>query len=95
MWNAYIWPLMTVRTEELRPIMVGLQYFFQLDTKWGEIMAYLSVVTIPVLIFYLALQRGPSSRASPHRGSRAKATPPRSPRRVGGMDCPAIKRNPS
>ena len=57
MWNAYIWPLMTVRTEELRPIMVGLQYFFQLDTKWGEIMAYLSVVTIPVLIFYLALQR--------------------------------------
>ncbi len=57
MWNAYIWPLMTIRSEELRPIMVGLQYFFQLNTQWGEIMAYLSVVTIPVLIFYLALQR--------------------------------------
>ncbi len=57
MWNAYIWPLMVIRSEELRPIMVGLQYFFQLDTHWGEIMAYLSVVTIPVLIFYLALQR--------------------------------------
>lgn len=57
MWNAYIWPLMTIRSEELRPIMVGLQYFFQLNTAWGEIMAYLSVVTIPVLIFYLALQR--------------------------------------
>lgn len=57
MWNAYIWPLMTIRTEELRPIMVGLQYFFQLNTQWGEIMAYLSIVTIPVLIFYLALQR--------------------------------------
>jgi len=57
MWNAYSWPLMTIRSEELRPIMVGLQYFFQLDTHWGEIMAYLSVVTIPVLIFYLSLQR--------------------------------------
>ena len=57
MWNAYLWPLMTIRSEELRPIMVGLQYFFQLNTAWGEIMAYLSVVTIPVLIFYLALQR--------------------------------------
>ena len=57
MWNAYLWPLMTIRSEELRPIMVGLQYFFQLNTAWGEIMAYLSIVTIPVLIFYLALQR--------------------------------------
>jgi len=56
MWNAYLWPLMVIRSEELRPIMVGLQYFFQLDTAWGEIMAYLSVVTIPVLLFYLALQ---------------------------------------
>ena len=57
MWNAYLWPLMVIRSEELRPIMVGLQYFFQLDTAWGEIMAYLSTVTIPVLLFYLALQR--------------------------------------
>ncbi len=57
MWNAYLWPLMTIRSEELRPIMVGLQYFFQLNIAWGEIMAYLSMVTIPVLIFYLALQR--------------------------------------
>ena len=57
MWNAYLWPLMVIRSEELRPIMVGLQYFFQLNTAWGEIMAYLSTVTIPVLLFYLALQR--------------------------------------
>ena len=37
--------------------MVGLQYFFQLNRAWGEIMAYLSLITIPVLIFYLMLQR--------------------------------------
>ena len=57
MWNAYLWPLMTVQTEELRPVMVGLQYFFQLDTAWGEIMAYLTIITVPVLLFYLSLQR--------------------------------------
>ncbi|MEO1288166.1 MAG: carbohydrate ABC transporter permease [Chloroflexota bacterium] len=57
MWNAYLWPLMVVQSEELRPVMVGLQYFFQLDTAWGEIMAYLTVITVPVLLFYLSLQR--------------------------------------
>jgi len=57
MWNQYLWPLMTIRSEELRPVMVGLQYFFQLDIAWGEIMAYLSTITLPVLAFYLSLQR--------------------------------------
>ena len=56
-WNSYLWPLMVVQREELRPVMVGLQYFFQLDTQWGEIMAYLTLITVPVLIFYLSLQR--------------------------------------
>ena len=37
--------------------MVGLQYFFQLNTAWGEIMAYLTIITVPVLAFYLVLQR--------------------------------------
>ena len=57
MWNQFMWPLMVVQTEELRPVLVGLQYFFQLDIAWGEIMAYLSTLTIPVIIIYLALQR--------------------------------------
>jgi multiple sugar transport system permease protein len=37
--------------------MVGLQYFFQLNIAWGEMMAYLTVITVPVLLFYLSLQR--------------------------------------
>lgn len=55
--NQFIWPTMVVQAEEYRPIMVGLQYFFQLNTAWGEIMAYLTIITVPVLIFYLMLQR--------------------------------------
>jgi multiple sugar transport system permease protein len=57
MWNQYLWPLMVIQSERYRPVMVGLQYFFQLDIAWGEIMAYLSIITIPVLTFYLLLQR--------------------------------------
>jgi multiple sugar transport system permease protein len=57
MYNAYLWPLMTSQSETYRPVMVGLQYFFQLNVEWGEIMAYLSIITIPVLAFYLWLQR--------------------------------------
>jgi multiple sugar transport system permease protein len=57
MYNQYLWPLMVVQEEGYRPVMVGLQYFFQLNIAWGEVMAYLSLITIPVLAFYLYLQK--------------------------------------
>ncbi len=56
-WNQYLWPLMVVQKEELRPVMVGMQYFFQLNTAWGEVMAYTSLITLPVLIVFLVFQR--------------------------------------
>ena len=57
MYNQYLWPLMVVQQESYRPVMVGLQYFFQLNIAWGEVMAYLSLITVPVLAFYLYLQK--------------------------------------
>jgi multiple sugar transport system permease protein len=57
MYNQYLWPLMTIQQEGYRPVMVGLQYFFQLNVAWGEVMAYLSLITLPVLAFYLYLQK--------------------------------------
>lgn len=56
-WNAYLWPIMTIQEENLRPVQVGLQYFFQLDTLWGEIMAYTTIITLPVLVLFVAFQR--------------------------------------
>lgn len=52
-YNQYLWPVLSIRTEEYRPVMIGLQYF----AARGEVMAYLSVITLPVLIFYFVLQR--------------------------------------
>ena len=57
MYNQYLWPNMVTQDEGYRPVMVGLQYFFQLNRAWGEIMAYLSLITVPVLAFYLYLQK--------------------------------------
>jgi multiple sugar transport system permease protein len=57
MYNQFLWPLMVTQAEQYRPVMVGLQYFFQLNIAWGEVMAYLTLITVPVLIFYLLLQR--------------------------------------
>lgn len=55
--QQYLWPLLVTQSEEYRPVMVGLQYFFQLNVAWGEVMAYLSIITVPVIVFYLFLQR--------------------------------------
>ncbi|WNB87219.1 carbohydrate ABC transporter permease [Cellulomonas sp. ATA003] len=35
-WNQYLWPLMVVQQEDLRPVMVGMQYFFQINPAWGR-----------------------------------------------------------
>jgi multiple sugar transport system permease protein len=56
-WNQYLWPLMVVQDEKLRPVMVGMGYFFQDTTAWGEVMAYTSMITLPVLVVFLAFQR--------------------------------------
>ncbi|MFF5516311.1 carbohydrate ABC transporter permease [Streptomyces coeruleorubidus] len=56
-WNSYLWPLMVVQSEELRPVMVGISYFFQLNVGWGQIMAYSSLITVPILALFVGFQR--------------------------------------
>ena len=58
MYNEqYLWPLIVVQDEAHRPVMVGLGYFFQLQIAWGEVMAYLTLISVPVIAFYLVMQR--------------------------------------
>ncbi len=56
-WNSYLWPLMVIQDENLRPVQVGVQYFFLFKTAWGEVMAYTTLITIPVVLFFLLFQR--------------------------------------
>ena len=57
MWNQYLWPVMTVHTAHARPVMVGLQQYFGRTNQWGEIMAYATIITLPVLVFFLVFQK--------------------------------------
>jgi multiple sugar transport system permease protein len=56
-WNQYLWPLIAVQSEDLRPLNVGMDYFFQLQTSWGQVMAYASIIVVPVVIVFLIFQR--------------------------------------
>lgn len=57
MWNQYLWPILVVPSQTWRPVMLGLQQFFGPDNAWGEIMAYASLVTLPVLVVFVLFQR--------------------------------------
>lgn len=52
---------MVVQSESLRPVMVGIDYFKQATgssgTAWGQIMAYATMITVPVLALFIGFQR--------------------------------------
>jgi multiple sugar transport system permease protein len=57
-WNRFMWPLMVTRGVEVRPLTVGMQSFFGQDPRiWGDLLAFASMITIPVLIVFLLFQK--------------------------------------
>jgi len=57
MWNQYLWPILVIQGQEARPIMVGIQQFFGRTADWGQVMAYATLVTLPVLLVFIVFQR--------------------------------------
>ena len=57
-WNEYFWPLLLSRTPENSVIQIGIQMFMTTEgTQWGPLMAASTMASLPVLIFYIVLQR--------------------------------------
>lgn len=57
-WNAYLWPLMITRGPSTRPVSLALAQFFGTPPYlWGQMMAFSVMMSLPVLILYLAFQR--------------------------------------
>lgn len=57
-WGDYLWPLITTQGAEYRPLTVAMNVIFgQQPIQWGDIMAFASLVTIPVLIVFIIFQR--------------------------------------
>ena len=57
MWNQYLWPVLVVHGQRSLPVMLGIQQFFGRSNAWGEIMAYSTLVTLPVLAVFVLFQR--------------------------------------
>lgn len=57
-WNAYIWPLIVVRSEEMRTLPVGIAFFSsEAGSAFHLIMTAAAMATIPVIIVFLIFQR--------------------------------------
>ena len=54
----FLWPLLATRGDTYRPLMVGMLAFFnQAPLRWGDVMAFASLIVIPVLIMFLLFQK--------------------------------------
>lgn len=57
-WNAYIWPLIVIRSEEMRTLPVGIAFFStENQAAFDLIMAAAALATIPVIIIFLIFQK--------------------------------------
>lgn len=57
-WNAFLMPLLYLQREELRPLSLGLVFFQGRYSADAHLLyAGITIVTMPVVLFYLLLQR--------------------------------------
>lgn len=57
-WNDFIWPLVVTNANDLRTLQLGLTVFFQQNsTQWNLLMAAVLVISIPIVVMFLLIQR--------------------------------------
>jgi ABC-type glycerol-3-phosphate transport system permease component len=57
-WNDFLFALVLIGQDELKTLAIGINEFFHMAVvDWGLIMAAGVMVTIPALIFFVAVQR--------------------------------------
>jgi len=57
-WNQFLMPLIFVQRDELRPISLGMMFFFGRFTAQRDLIAAgVTIAMLPVVVLYLLLQR--------------------------------------
>lgn len=57
-WNDFVWPVMVISDTSKQTIQMALSSLFSIQPiNYGNVMAGLTLVTIPVLIIFLSLQK--------------------------------------
>lgn len=58
-WGVFLWPLMVTRGSDFQPLPVALGYFsVNKPVRWGDIMAFGTLMVLPVLMVFLIFQKG-------------------------------------
>ncbi len=57
-WGQLLWPVLVTSGPDVRPLPLGISVFVtQPPISWGDIMAFAFLMTIPLLIVFIAFQR--------------------------------------
>jgi N,N'-diacetylchitobiose transport system permease protein len=57
-WNEFIFAITFMNDESKYTVSAGLRQFFtQYSTDWGAVMAGSTIITLPVMLFFVAVQR--------------------------------------
>lgn len=58
-WGDLLWPILVTRGEAVRPLPLAMQTLFdtQSDTQWGQIFAFATMMSLPLLILFVAAQK--------------------------------------
>ncbi|MBX2818799.1 MAG: carbohydrate ABC transporter permease [Rhodothermaceae bacterium] len=57
-WSDFLWPLIIVNTETLKPLEVGILSFSDINNpEYVKMMAASTVAVAPVILFFLVMQR--------------------------------------
>lgn len=57
-WNALLWPLLVTRSEAIRPVQMAMIYYQnEFVTDYGMLMAASLMVTLPVIVVFMLVQR--------------------------------------
>ena len=57
-WGQLLWPVLVTSGPDVRPLPLGISVFVtQPPISWGQIMAFAFMMTIPLLVLFIAFQR--------------------------------------
>lgn len=57
-WSDFLWPLIVLNTETLKPLEVGILSFSDINNpEYVKMMAAATVAVVPIILFFLIMQR--------------------------------------
>lgn len=57
-WSSFLWPLIVINSEKLKPVEVGILGFSDIhNPEFVKMMAASTVAVLPIIIFFLLMQR--------------------------------------